>query len=297
MKKISNKIIFFGTDDFSLISLKALINAKFEICAVITKPDSKSGRGQKITMPSVKKLAIENKIPVWQPVKLSEVNDDIKKLGKDTTGVLVSYGKIIPESTIKLFERGIINIHPSLLPLYRGPTPIESAIANGDEETGITVMQISNSMDAGPIYKQIKYKLNGFETQPELYEILANLGAKELINILPDILNKEITPKQQNNNMATYCAILEKQDSFFNLANITSIVAERMIRAHLSFPKTKLSIMGNVIIITKAHTANKEQSPIDILCIDNKYLVIDELIAPSGKKMSAKDFINGYKLT
>ena len=296
MKKISKKIVFFGTDSFSLETLKSLIDAKYEICAVVTKPDSKSGRGQKITMPIVKKLAIAHKIPVWQPIKLSEVYEKLKRLGSDTTGILVSYGKIIPESIIDLLEHNIINVHPSLLPIYRGPTPIESAIANGDTETGVSIMQISKSMDAGPIYSQIVYKLNGSETQPELYKILAKIGAKHLVDILPTILSGNMSPKQQDNNKASYCAMLDKQDAFFNLTNITSFAAERLIRAHLDFPKTKLNILGKTVMITKAHVADEEQSPIDILCIDNKYLSIDELIAPSGKTMNVKDFINGYKL-
>lgn len=296
MKKISHKIVFFGTDNFSLETLKALLQADYRISAVVTKPDSKSGRGQKITMPSVKKLALENKIPVLQPTKLSEIQGDLKKLGKNIIGVLVSYGRIIPDSVINLFNPGIINVHPSLLPIYRGPTPIESAIANGDSETGVSIMQLVSSMDSGPIYKQTKYKLSGDETQPELYKILAKIGAELLIENLPDILSNNLKPLQQESKKANYCAVLNKQDAFLNLSNLTSLSAARLIRAHLDFPRTKLTILDNTVIITKAHVADEDQSPIDILCIDNKYLAIDELVAPSGKKMSAKDFINGYKL-
>ncbi len=296
MKKISHKIVFFGTDEFSSETLKALIQADYKISAVVTKPDSKSGRGQKTTISSVKKIAIENNIVVLQPTKLSDIENDIKKIGKDIVGILVSYGRIIPDSIINLFSSGIINVHPSLLPIYRGPTPIESAIANGDNETGVSIIKLVSSMDAGPIYCQSKYKLNGDETQPELYKTLAKLGAKLMLESLPDILNGELKPVEQKNSSTVYCSILTKQDAFPNLANVTSLNAERLVRAHLDFPKTKLNISDKTLIITKAHVGDEDQSPIDILCIDNKYLVIDELIAPSGKKMSAKDFINGYKL-
>lgn len=296
MKKTSHKIVFFGTDDFSLETLRALIQADYKICAVITKPDSKSGRGQKLTMPSVKKLALENKIPVLQPVKLSDIQHDIKRLGKNIAGVLVSYGRIIPDSIITLFTPGIINVHPSLLPNYRGPTPIESAIANGDNETGVSIIKLTKSMDAGPIYFQMRCKLNGDETQPGLYKTLAKIGAKLITEKLPDILDGSLKPVEQNNINTSYCMTLSKQDSLVNLSDLTSLTAERLIRAHLDFPRTKLNILGKTIIITKAHVGDEDQSPIDILCIDNRYLVIDELIAPSGKKMSAKDFINGYKL-
>ena len=157
-------------------------------------------------------------------------------------------------------------------------------------------MKLASSMDSGPVYDKIKYNLSGDETQPELYKILAKIGADLLIKILPDILENKLNPTEQNNSRASYCSILNKQDAFLNLSNLNSSSAERLIRAHLTFPRTKLNILGNTIIITKAHISEEECSPIDILCIDNKYLAIDELVAPSGKKMSAKDFINGYKL-
>jgi methionyl-tRNA formyltransferase len=296
MRKISHKIVFFGTDEFSFEALSALMKADYNVCAVVTKPDSKSGRGQKLNQSIVKQLAIKSNIPVWQPAKLSDIQPDIKKLGKDAVGVLASYGRIIPESIINLFYPGIINIHPSLLPVYRGPTPIESAIANGDNETGVSIMKLVSSMDSGPIYDQVKYKLSGNETQPELYKVLAKIGADLLIKVLPDILGNKLNPVEQNNSQASYCSTLNKQDSFLNLSNLSSPSAERLIRAHLTFPRTKIDVLGNTIIITKAHISEEECSPIDILCIDNKYLAIDELVAPSGKKMNAKDFINGYKL-
>ena len=295
MEKISKKIVFFGTDSFSLATLEALIKADYDICAVVTKPDSKSGRGQKLTQSDVKKLAIKHNIKVWQPSKIAEIKDDIQALGPNIVGVLSSFGKIIPGSIIKLFNPGIINIHPSLLPKYRGPTPIESAIENGDAETGISIMELTASMDAGPIYDQITYNLTGYETQPELYDTLANIGANLLIKVLPDILDGLIHPWPQDNSQSSYCHILNKQDSLVDLSNITSFAAERLVRAHLTYPRTRIKILDKIVIITKAHISDEEMSPIDILCVDNKYLSIDELVAPSGKTMSAKDFVNGYK--
>ena len=297
MTKTSKKIVFFGTDDFSLVTLKSLIESNYDIVAVVTKPDSKSGRGQKIKSPAVKDLAIKNNITVLQPNKLSEISEQIKLLGTDVAGVLVSFGKIIPESIINLFNPGIINLHPSLLPLYRGPTPIESAIANGDKQTGISIMLLSPSMDAGPVYEQAVYKLNGNETQPELYKSLAQIGADKLLKVLPKILDGTLQPKPQDDSKSTYCHTLNKQDSLLDLSKITAASAERLVRSHLDFPKTKTNILGNLIIITKSHVSDQSETPIDILCVDNKFLSIDKLIAPSGKTMSAKDFINGYKLS
>ena len=166
MQNMSKTVVFFGTEDFSLTALQGLVTAGYTIAAVVTKPDSKRGRDQKLTPPSVKVFAHEQGIPVWQPTKLAEITADIQALG-DVAGVLVSYGKIIPQATIDLFDPGIINVHPSLLPLYRGPSPIESAIKNGDTQTGATIMQLAAGMDSGPIYAQMVHPLSGAETRPQ----------------------------------------------------------------------------------------------------------------------------------
>jgi len=295
MKNTSKTIIFFGTDDFSLVVLKGLIESGYNIAAVVTKPDSKSGRGQRLKMPSVKMIALKNGIAVWQPDKISDINETIIGLEKKATGVLASFGKIIPESTINLFNPGIVNIHPSLLPKYRGPIPIESAILNGDKQTGISIMQLTPDMDAGPIYIQTKYNLTGDETSPELYQILAKLGAKKLLEILPSIIDRTLKPSKQNSDAATYCSLLTKSDSILEPQKLTATEAERKIRAHISFPKTKFNILEKEIIITKSHIINSPQTIADIACKNNTYLSIDNLIAPSGRKMSIKDFLNGCR--
>ena len=171
-------IVFFGTEDFSLYSLRVLVEAGFNIVAVITKPDSRRGRSNKLIQPAVKQFASQHHIPVWQPNRLKDIINDIKNITPRPTGVLVSYGKIIPQTIIDLFQPGIINVHPSLLPKYRGPSPIESAIANRDKITGVTIMRLEQAMDAGPIYYQEIYSLNFTETQLELYQTLGQLGAQ-----------------------------------------------------------------------------------------------------------------------
>ena len=295
MKNISKTIIFFGTEDFSLVSLQALIEDGYNIAAVVTKPDSLRGRGKILTSPSVKVLAEKHNIPVWQPNIITEIEQDIKNLG-DVAGVLVSFGKIIPQSTINLFNPGIINVHPSLLPKYRGPSPIESAIINGDIETGVTIMQLSAAMDAGPIYSQVKYQLTGKETRPELYKTLAKVGSNLLINTLPSILDNSLQPVPQNDSEATYCKLNNKSQSYLNFAELTAAEAERQIRAQIDFPKSKIIINGKEIIVTNAHISNTKNNHLDFLCQDGNYLSIDELVAPSGRKMSAIDYLNGYKI-
>lgn len=287
------RLVFFGTEDFSLRSLEALIEADYPIAAVVTKPDMKKNRGQKLVPPAVKVLAEQHDIPVWQPIKLKDITDDLRDLGP-ITGVLVSYGKIIPQSIIDLFAPGIINVHPSLLPLYRGPTPIESAIINGDEVTGVSIMQLSAAMDAGPVYVQKEYTLHGNETQPELYEILSRVGAAMLVENLPAILNGSLSPQPQDEDRAVYCHLLRKENAPLHADQLTAIEAERKIRAHLKFPRTKTTINSHDIIITKAKVSTQKETPLDIECRDGEYLSVVELIAPSGKTMNAESFLRGY---
>ncbi len=293
MQKTLKKVIFFGTEDFSLTALQGLVEAGYNVVAVITKPDSKRGRKQILTPPSVKVYAESHNIPVWQPAKLSDIEDDIEALG-DVAGVLVSYGKIIPSSIINLFNPGIINVHPSLLPIYRGPSPIESAILNGDQQTGVTIMKLEARMDAGPIYSQIIQPLTGSETKPELYQTLAKLGTKQLLNDLPAIFDESLKPSPQDEANATYCNLLTKDDSLLHPDQLIADDAERRVRAFLGYPKTKIQINGKEIIITKTHVSLESKTPIDIKCQDGAYLSIDELIAPSGHKMDARAFLNGY---
>ena len=293
MTHTSKTIIFFGTDEFSAISLRELIAKGFTIGAVVTKPDSRKGRGRELAKPIVKQIAEAHQIPVWQPTSMDEIAEHVKAFDSPI-GVLVSYGKIIPQSLIDLFEPGIINVHPSLLPLYRGPSPIESAILNGDTETGVTIMQLSAKMDAGPIYRQVIVPLQDTETTPQLETALGELGAQELSITLPAIMNGNITPIPQDDDMATYCQLLSKSQGLLDPSTVTAEQAERRVRAFIAFPKTKITVAGQPIVITKAHVSTAGTTPLDIACADGRYLSIDELIGPSGKPMNAKGFLNGY---
>lgn len=290
---MNRPIVFFGTEDFSLVTLSALIASGHPIAAVVTKPDSQKGRGHKLTPPRVKILAQQHNIPVWQPLKLRDITTNIQALD-NPVGILVSYGKIIPQATIDLFKPGIINLHPSLLPKYRGPSPIESAIKNGDSQTGVSIMQLSAEMDAGPVYHQLTVDLDDSETRPDLYGKLALIGTRELIKVLPLIIDGSLQPIPQNTSDATYCQLLQKSDALLEPSTVTANEAERAVRAHIGFPKTKLTILGQQIIVTQSHVSHERKTPLDIQCRDGEFLSVDELIAPSGKTMKAEAFINGY---
>ena len=290
---MTDRIIFFGTEAFSADALRALIAAKFNVVAVVTKPDQPTGRGHKLTEPLVKTSAREHNIPVWQPTRLADVAEQITSL-QPVAGVLVSYGKIIPQSIIDLFTPGIINVHPSLLPRYRGPSPIEAAIIHHDNQTGVTIMQLSAAMDAGPIYAQRIIPLDHTETKPALYATLSRIGNQLLIDTLPDILSGALTPTPQNDADATYCSLLSKQDGLLDPADLTAVQAEARVRAFLGFPRTRLPLGDQTLIITRAHVSKTAETPLSVQFSDGNYLAPDELIAPSGKTMTAEAFLRGH---
>ena len=292
---ISQPIVFFGTEDHSLIALKALVDADYPVAAVVTKPDAPKGRGKKLTAPAVKTYASSKNIPVWQPAKLKDITANITELD-NPVGVLVSFGKIIPKRTLDLFTPGIINVHPSLLPKYRGPSPIESAIANRDNKTGVTIMKLEAAMDAGPIYLQVPYALDFTETKPELYDTLFTLGANLLVSNFPKILSGELPPSHQDESAATYCSLLTKDTSKLDLTTLTPGEAEALIRAHLGFPRSRVTVGSYDLIVTKAHGVMTKETPLDLECANGAFLSIDEVIAPSGKTMSGAEFLRGYPL-
>lgn len=293
MTQTSKTILFFGTEDFSLASLQALVEAGFSVGGVITKPDARRGRSGKDTAPKVKTYALEHDITVLQPTTTDELIDFIAMFNQPAA-VLVSYGRIIPQRVINLFTPGIINVHPSLLPHYRGPTPIESAIINGDKATGVSIMQLDARMDAGAVYSQTHHPLQGNETKPSLYTALAQEGAQELVRVLPVILDGSLLPTPQDDDSATYCALLSKEQTSVQPVEYTAEELERRIRAHLGFPKTRLPFYEQARIITKAHTTTAPDET-TITCKDGSLLAIDELVSPAGKTVAVADFLHGLR--
>ena len=291
----SSKLVFFGTEDFSLPTLVALVEHGYDIVAVVTKPDARRGRKSELVMPSVKKYAIEHDIPVLQPTKVGEITDELAELKADAA-VLVSYGKLIPKRTIDLFNPiGIINIHPSLLPRYRGPAPIEAAIVNGDSETGISIMRLTLGMDEGPVFVQERIALSGKETKPQLYDAFARRGAELLMTTLPDILSGTLQPNQQEHDDVSYTSLLTKRDGVLDPITDDAYACERKVRAYLGYPKTTVKVQNNDVLVTSAKVVTtKSPDELVIECAQNTLLQVDELVAPSGKKMSGSAYLRGY---
>ena len=294
---MSRRIIFFGNE--RLVSgldhtdapiLKSLIESGYEVAAVVTNDAGTKSRTQKVL--EVAEVAATNNIPVHTPDRPMDIYDELAAYQADA-GVLVAYGRIVPQSLIDLFPFGIINIHPSLLPKYRGPSPIESAIANGDGVTGVSIMALSAKMDAGPVYHQIEHTLSSRESAPELARMIANVAATELIAVLPNIFDGSLKPVEQVESDVSYCQLIGKQDAKLNPETQTAGQADRLVRAYRAFPRARITVQNHDIIILEAHVSTEQKTPLDVPFQEN-YLSIDQLISPSGKTMDADAFIKGY---
>lgn len=300
MTKTSKTLIFFGNERLSTgfepngaPTLQALIDNGYDVKAVVS--NFTRGTSRKARKLEVQEIAERHGIPVLLPQKLRDIKEDLVAYGAEAA-VLVAYGKMVPQDIIDIFPKGIVNIHPSLLPQYRGSTPIETAILDGISETGVSLMKLVKAMDAGPTWAQEKVQLRGDETKQELTEKLLETGKNMLVQHLPSILEGTLQPQPQDKTMATYTQLLTKTDGVLGPQNKTAIQLEREIRAFATWPKSRTVIHGKGIIVTKARVAaaNSEQGLL-LPCAHATRLEILELVAPSGKAMTADAFLAGIK--
>lgn len=298
------KIVFFGNERLATgintkaPTLRALIESGYEIVAVVANFEagiSRNGRELEISS-----LAKENNIPVLLPNKPSDIIDQLKEYNAEA-GILAAYGKIIPQSIIDIFPHGIINIHPSLLPQHRGPTPIESVIIGGETTTGVSIMKLVKEMDAGPVYGFSEFKLNGTEDKQSLADELQELGTTLLLNLLPGILSGEIVAQSQNEEHATYDKQITKTDGILDF-NKPANLLEREIRAYMEWPKSRTKLSNIDVIITSAEVDDDSGKIGKIEILDNKLVIYCKekslsikSLKPAGKNdMNIESFISGY---
>lgn len=213
------KVIFLGTPDFSVPTLKAIIKSHHQLLAVVTQPDKPSGRGERLSYSPVKQVALENKLKVLQydKIRLQGV-DDLKRLAPDIM-VTCAFGQILSQEIIDIAPHGIINVHASLLPKYRGAAPIQWSILNGDKETGVTIMQTEAGIDTGDIIAVEKTIISPEETAGELFDRLSFIGAELLVRTLDDIEQGTATFTPQDHSSATHVKMLKKSDGMLDFEN------------------------------------------------------------------------------
>lgn len=242
------KIVFFGSDKFSLTFFEGLVEAGLTVQAVITEADKPSGRGRQVTPSLVKRSAQKYKLGVFQPTDKEEITEIIRQLKPDLI-ILASYGKILPSSTLEIPIYGSLNIHPSLLPKYRGSTPIQTAILRGEKETGLTVMTMVAEVDAGQIISQRRVSIEPTDTTESLREKLAALGSKLLLKELPVYLSGQAKLKAQDPSQVSSTRKLNKEMAEINWADPPEVI-ERQIRAFDPWPGS-FTYLGNKRLLVR----------------------------------------------
>ena len=247
------KIVFMGTPDFASESLKALLSCpKHQVIGVISQPDRPVGRHQILQPTATKQVALEAGIPVWQPerIKAEENLELLASLSPDVI-VVAAYGQILPKSILELPKYGCVNVHGSLLPAYRGAAPIQRALLEGNQTTGITTMQMDVGMDTGDILLQREIPITKEDTSGSLFEKLAALGGELLLETLDELEKGNITPKKQDESLATYAPMLKKEEGLLDFSR-TAKELDCQIRAMDPWPGAYTFLSGKRIKILEA---------------------------------------------
>ena len=307
------KIVFMGTPDFARDSLEAIYNAGHDILAVVTNVDKPKGRGMKMIATPVKEFAIEKNLPVFQPEKVKkneEFINEIKSLNPDIICV-VAYGKILPKEILDIPQYGCINVHASLLPKYRGASPIQWAVIDGCEYSGVTTMKMDEGLDTGDILMVEKVKLDAKETGGSLFDRLSDVGAHLLVKTLEGLEAGTITPVKQDDSESTYVKMLHKSFGKMDF-NKSAAELERLIRGLNPWPSAFTYIDGKMLKIWDADVADnisevqtEEVKPgqgvtvgkntFTIAC-GQGYLVVNEVQLEGKKRMDSGSFLRGNQL-
>lgn len=284
------QFIFFGTDKFSIQVLETLRTGGLKPTALIAPPDRPQGRHLKLTPPPIIAWAQQHQIPYYQPASLKKLEPEIDTVLQNPEldfFLVASYGKIIPATILDYPKNGVLNIHPSLLPKYRGATPIESAILAGERETGVSIIKLDTDMDHGPLLAQELYPLPAEINYLELRDELAKIGAKLILSLLPSYLAGTLAPQEQDHSKATFTQKIVKADGQIDLTAAPE-KNDRKIRAFISWPGTffQFNHAGQIIrvLIKKARLVDGQ-------------LVIERVIPAGKKEMSWDSFCRGYNFS
>ncbi|MDN3476771.1 methionyl-tRNA formyltransferase [Pseudoalteromonas sp. APC 3355] len=296
------RIIFAGTPDFAARHLQALIQSEHQIVGVYSQPDRPAGRGKKLKASEVKELALEHNLPVFQPqsLKNDEALAELTSLNADIM-IVVAYGLILPKAILEAPRLGCLNVHGSILPRWRGAAPIQRAIWAGDEQTGVTIMQMDEGLDTGDMLHISRCPISTTETSASLYTKLAELGPDALIETINKLANGEITPEPQNDELANYAKKLSKEEAYIDWS-MSALQIERNIRSFNPWPMCFTQMGGQTVKIHQAQVLLQSGDPGQILSSDKNGVVVAcgehalciTQLQPQGKKpMAINDFLNG----
>lgn len=302
------RVVYLGTPQFAVPTLERLAESRHQVVAVYTQPDRPKGRGQQLGLSPVKEAALRLNLPVYQPprIRRPEVIEELAGFQADAM-VIVGYGQIIPQAILDLPPFGIINVHASLLPAYRGAAPIQWAIANGEMRTGVTTMRIDAGLDTGDMLGKVETDIGPEETAPELGARLAILGADLLMNTLDLIESGAVRPEPQDGTQATYAPILKKEDGHIDWELPATAIYNR-VRGFNPWPGAFTTFRGQVLHIWQAkpdigiclgrpgslHFINRT---LHAACGQDSALELIEVQLEGRKRVNADAFANGQRLT
>ena len=302
------KIIFMGTPEYSVPTLKALIDSEHEVIGVYTKPDKPKGRGKKTEITPVKAVALENGLPLFQPGTFKE-EEAVREFcaHQADLAVVIAYGLILPEALLTAYPLGCVNLHASLLPKFRGASPIQAAILAGESKTGVTSMQMDQGLDTGDMLLQAEMALNGTETAGELHDRLAQMSARLCLDTLEGLASGGIVPRAQAEADASYAGKITKEMGRIHWGNAAAEI-DRQIRGMNPWPSAYTYWQGKLLKIWRAkpfpEAGGKAQAGLVIsageagimIACGQGALLIEEVQLEGKKRMPAAAFLNGYEV-
>ncbi len=301
------RILFMGTPDFAVASLRALVEAGHEICGVFTQPDKPKNRGHKMTPPPVKEYALTQNLPVYQPLKMKDGTAlAIVQELKPELIVVAAYGRILPEDILQAAPYGAINVHSSILPRYRGAAPINWAILNGETVTGDTIMYMAKELDAGDIIRCAETAIDPDEDAQELTARLAELGAKTLVDVVADMSRGTVERTPQDHSRSTYAPMLDKTLSPMDFTRSAQAL-HNQVRGLIPWPCATMELQGKTVKVFRTQVGEEtaaapgtvvaaDKRGIAVACGDGRVLRITELQPEGGKRMAAAAYLAGHPI-
>ncbi|HEY6614266.1 MAG TPA: methionyl-tRNA formyltransferase [Vicinamibacterales bacterium] len=302
------RVVFFGTPQFAVPSLERLVHSAHDVVGVVTQPDRPRGRGQKVTDAPVKMTAVQHGLPVFQPARLRdpEVKETLTRWAPEL-GVVAAYGKILPESVLNLPRFGMINVHASLLPRYRGAAPVQRAVIDGMPETGVTIMRMVLALDAGAMFAKVTRPIGADETSDIVERDLAHLGASLLLDVIDDLAAGRAVEESQDDSLSTYASKITKEEGLIDWTLAATDIHNR-VRGLYPWPHAFSYLNGERLIVMRSHVAPEPTSADPGTIVDASSgaisvatgrrgrLAIDE-VQPEGRRaMKVRDYLAGHPI-
>jgi methionyl-tRNA formyltransferase len=302
------RVVFFGTPQFAVPSLEQLIRSPHDVVGVVTQPDRPRGRGQKVTDAPAKVTAVQHGVPVFQPARLRdpEVKETLTRWAPEL-GVVAAYGKILPESVLNLPRFGMINVHASLLPRYRGAAPVQRAVIDGAPETGVTIMRMVLELDAGGMFAKVRRPIGSDETSDIVERDLAHLGASLLLDVIDDLATGRAVEEPQDDSLSTYALKITKEEGLIDWTLAAANIHNR-VRGLYPWPHAFSYLNGERLIVMRSHVAPEptraapgtivdvSSGAISVATGHGGRLAIDE-VQPEGRRaMKVRDYLAGHPI-